>query len=83
MGLISYAALWGYYIYLGINSPVSGIEAIAIAYLVFALTWFDCAQYAHIPWWALSTGAAFFTSKLDSKSSLALQSQLTNEEVTR
>jgi len=26
--------------------------AIAIAYLTFALTWFECAQYAHIVWWA-------------------------------
>jgi O-antigen ligase len=56
IGLISYAGLWGYYIYSAINSPFHGIEAAAIAYVVFAITWFDSAQYAHIPWWALSIG---------------------------
>jgi O-antigen ligase len=33
-----------------------GIEAAAIAYVVFAITWFDSDQYAHIPSWALSIG---------------------------
>ncbi|CBN55508.1 MULTISPECIES: O-antigen ligase family protein [Kamptonema] len=63
LGLISYAFIWGYYIYLAIKSSFHGMEAIAIAYLVFDLTWFDSAQYAHIPWWALSIGGAFLTSK--------------------
>jgi len=67
LGLISYAFLWGYYIYLAIKSFFHGMEAIAIAYLVFALTWFECAQYAHIPWWTLSIGGAFLTSNLNHK----------------
>ena len=56
IGLISYAGLWGYYICSAIKSPFYGFEAAAIAYLVFALIWFDSAQYSHIPWWALSIG---------------------------
>lgn len=63
LGLLSYASVWGYYIYLTIKSPFHGMEAVAIAYLVFALTWFESAQYAHIPWWTLSIGGAFLTSK--------------------
>ena len=34
-----------------------GIEAVAIAYFIFIFTWFDCAQYAHIAWWAMSLTA--------------------------
>jgi len=36
------------------RSPIHGIETVAIAYLTFALTWFECDRYAHIVWWALS-----------------------------
>ena len=80
LGLISYAFLWGYYIYLAIESSFRGMEAIAIAYLIFSLTWFDSAQYAHIPWWTLSIGAAFLTSKFDCKLSPPLkQSQVAIE----
>lgn len=73
LGLISYAFLWGYYIYLAIESSFPGMEAIAIAYLIFSLTWFDSAQYAHIPWWTLSIGGVFFTSKINFKLSPSLK----------
>jgi O-antigen ligase len=54
LGLIASIALWGYYLSLALQSSIRGIAAVAIAYLVFAVTWFDCAQYAHIVWWTLS-----------------------------
>lgn len=56
LGLLSYVALWAFYLHLAMKSPIHGIEAVAIAYLTFALTWFECAQYAYIVWWVLSNG---------------------------
>ncbi|MEG4503512.1 O-antigen ligase family protein [Microcoleus sp. F6_B4] len=56
-GLVAGIALWGYYICLALNSSLRGIEAVAIAYLIFTFTWFDCAQYAHIAWWTMSLAA--------------------------
>lgn len=53
-GLLAGIAVWGYYVCLAVNSSVRGIEAVAIAYLIFISTWFDCAQYAHIAWWMMS-----------------------------
>ncbi|OCR02850.1 hypothetical protein BCD67_16365 [Oscillatoriales cyanobacterium USR001] len=67
LGLISYAFLWGYYIYLAIKLSFHGMEVVAIGYLIFAFTWFECAQYAHIPWCALSISGAFLTSNVDRK----------------
>ncbi|MEG4015324.1 MULTISPECIES: O-antigen ligase family protein [unclassified Microcoleus] len=57
LGLLAAIALWGYYVCLALNSSMRGIEAVAIAYLIFTVTWFDCAQYAHIAWWILSLAA--------------------------
>ncbi|MBE9161641.1 O-antigen ligase [Tychonema sp. LEGE 06208] len=54
LGLLAGMALWGYYVCLALNSSLRGIEAVAIAYLIFIFTWFDCAQYAHIAWWTMS-----------------------------
>ncbi len=54
LGLAAGIALWGYYVCLGLNSSLRGIEAVAIAYLIFTFTWFDGAQYAHIAWWMMS-----------------------------
>lgn len=54
LGLLAGIALWGYYVCLAQNSSLRGIEAVAIAYLIFTFTWFDCAQYAHIAWWTMS-----------------------------
>ncbi|MEA5550835.1 hypothetical protein VB713_07580 [Anabaena cylindrica UHCC 0172] len=34
--------------------PYRGIEAVVIVYLAFTLTWFECAQFTHLAWWALS-----------------------------
>ncbi|MEG3845819.1 O-antigen ligase family protein [Microcoleus sp. herbarium19] len=57
LGLLAGIAVWGYYVCLAVNSSLRGIEAVAIAYLIFTFTWFDCAQYAHIAWWTMSLAA--------------------------
>ncbi len=54
LGTLSYAALWGYYIFLSLTSPSRRMLAVAIAYLTFTLTWFECAQFTHLAWWSLS-----------------------------
>ncbi|MBW4509413.1 MAG: O-antigen ligase family protein [Scytonematopsis contorta HA4267-MV1] len=54
LGLVAYLALLGFCIWQVINSPYRGIEAVVVAYLVFTFTWFECAQFTHIVWWALS-----------------------------
>ncbi|MBE9120414.1 O-antigen ligase family protein [Tychonema sp. LEGE 07199] len=54
LGLIAGIALWGYYLSLALQCSIDPMAAVAIAYLVFAVTWFDCAQYAHMVWWTLS-----------------------------
>ncbi|MBE9096041.1 O-antigen ligase [Tychonema sp. LEGE 07203] len=48
LGLIAGIALWGYYLSLALKCSMGEMAAVAIAYLVFAVTWFDCAQYAHL-----------------------------------
>ncbi|MEG4012098.1 MULTISPECIES: O-antigen ligase family protein [unclassified Microcoleus] len=64
LGLIVGIALWGYYLYLALQCSIGGMAAVAIAYLVFAVTWFDCAQYAYMVWWTLSfAGVKHFCSQ--------------------
>jgi hypothetical protein len=53
LGILSYLALFGFCLRRTIKSPYRGIEAIAIAYLAFTFTWFECAQFTHLAWWAL------------------------------
>ncbi|WP_293271561.1 MULTISPECIES: O-antigen ligase family protein [unclassified Microcoleus] len=67
LGLIGGIALWGYYLSLALQSSIGGIAAVAIAYLVFAVTWFDCAQYAHIAWWTLSFAAVRYPCSQDNE----------------
>lgn len=54
LGFVLYSALIMFAIKQTIQSPYRGIEAIAICYLVFTFTWFECAQFTHLFWWALS-----------------------------
>ncbi|MFE1747795.1 O-antigen ligase family protein [Coleofasciculus sp. H7-2] len=54
LGMLSYLTLLGFCLCRVIQSPYRGIEAVALAYLIFTLTWFECAQFTHLPWWALS-----------------------------
>jgi len=56
LGLLSYVLLWAFYLHLAMKLPRNGMVAVAVAYLTFVLTWFECAQYAHIVWWGLSLG---------------------------
>ncbi|MDB9518058.1 O-antigen ligase family protein [Roseofilum reptotaenium CS-1145] len=56
LGMLSYTALWGYGIFLVVRSPNGKLLAVAIAYWVFTLTWFECAQFTHIACWTLSLG---------------------------
>jgi hypothetical protein len=56
-GLLAGIALWGYYVCLALNSSLRSSEAVAIAYLIFTFTWFDCDRYAHIAWWTMSFAA--------------------------
>lgn len=54
VGVLCYGGLLGFCLWRVILSPLCGMEAIAFAYLVFTLTWYDCAQFTHLAWWALS-----------------------------
>lgn len=54
LGLLPYLALLGLCLVQIVNSPYRGIEAVAIAYFAYTFTWFECAQFTHIAWWALS-----------------------------
>jgi O-antigen ligase len=64
LGLLAYTALIGFYFWQCIKSPYRGIEAVAIVYLAFTLTWFECAQYTHIAWWALSLGGVNYQRQI-------------------
>jgi O-antigen ligase len=72
LGLVAGLGLWGYYLSLALQSSIRGIAAVAIAYLVFAVTWFDCAQYAHIAWWTLSFATVRYPRLDNEKRSLIL-----------
>ena len=67
LGLLASTALWGYYLYLAVKSSVRGVEVVAIAYLIFTFTWFDCAQYAHIAWYTLCLAAVGYPRLLASE----------------
>jgi O-antigen ligase len=56
LGLVSYGALMAYSFFTGARGSASGLEAVAVVYLIFGLTWFESAQYSHLVWWALSAG---------------------------
>jgi len=75
LGLLVYILLWGFFLKLTVGSAFSGIEAVAIAYLVYTLTWYESAQFSHLPWWALSVG-------LGSPRNLTLSCQLGNRSTT-
>ncbi|HAA32353.1 MAG TPA: O-antigen polymerase [Cyanobacteria bacterium UBA8553] len=54
LGLLCYGALLVFCFRLVQFSPIGGIEAVAVAYIAFTFTWFECAQFTHIAWWVLS-----------------------------
>ncbi|MDQ3457929.1 MAG: O-antigen ligase family protein [Deinococcota bacterium] len=60
VGLLLYAALFGYALFSTLRNPArSGLEVLAVVYLVYCLTWFESAQYSHLAWWALSAGIVY------------------------
>lgn len=60
VGLALYALLFGFLVRLTAKGEGWGLEALAVVYVVFGLTWFESAQYSHVVWWALSAGLAFY-----------------------
>lgn len=56
IGLLSYLSLFAYFIWCSFNSTLRGIEASAIAYLVYTMTWYESGQFSHLGWWGLSVG---------------------------
>lgn len=59
LGLLCYALLWWFFLKCTVRTTLVGIEAVAIAYLVYTLTWYESAQFSHLPWWVLSVGLGF------------------------
>lgn len=55
-GLLCYALLLWSFLKYTLKTALHGIEAVAIAYLVYTLTWYESAQFSHLAWWALSVG---------------------------
>jgi len=58
VGLAIYLLLFGFFLYATARGAGWGLEALAVVYFVFGLTWFESAQYSHVAWWALSVGFA-------------------------
>ena len=56
LGLISYLSMFAFFIWCAFNSTFLGIEATAIAYLVYTMTWYESGQFSHLGWWGLSVG---------------------------
>ncbi|MCL1475566.1 O-antigen ligase family protein [Argonema antarcticum] len=54
LGMVCYGVLLGFCLWCVVLSPNRGVEAVALAYLVFAFTWFECAQFTYLFWWVLS-----------------------------
>ncbi|MGC1246325.1 MAG: O-antigen ligase family protein [Spirulinaceae cyanobacterium] len=65
LGTITYLSLFGYCCYQVKNSSGYGTEAVAIAYFVFTLTWFECAQFSHLAWWTLSNQMTIVIADFD------------------
>lgn len=70
LGMLCYGALFGFCLYQVVKSPYRGIEAVAVAYLAFAFSWFECAQFSHILWWILSLWGVIPISRFDATETL-------------
>ena len=73
LGMLAYFALFGFYFWWVSRSPHRGIEAVAIAYLVFTVAWFECAQFTHLVWWVLSLGGVGSHTVLAQQINLQMQ----------
>jgi hypothetical protein len=56
LGLSSYLFLLIHSVKRAMNSIYWGIETVALVFIVYALTWYDSAQFGHLLWWSLSAG---------------------------
>lgn len=56
IGLVLYLSLLAFFIWCATKSAFLGIEATAIAYFVYTLTWYESGQFSHLGWWGLSVG---------------------------
>ena len=59
LGFVSYMAIFAFSIWCAFNSTFMGIEATAIAYLVYTMTWYESGQFSHMGWWGLSIGLGY------------------------
>ena len=50
-------------LWLATKGSEPGLAALGVAYLVYGLTWFECAQFSHLAWWALAAGAGLYLRK--------------------
>lgn len=53
-GMLCYGALLSFCLWRVMLSSSRGMEVVAYCYLLFTLTWFECAQFTYLAWWALS-----------------------------
>ena len=58
-GLVTYALLLGVFLWVTARGDGWGLEAVAVVYLIYTLTWFESAQFSHLTWWVFSAGLAF------------------------
>ncbi|MGC8967490.1 MAG: O-antigen ligase family protein [Thermus sp.] len=63
LGTVGYLAAFLTLLWLAARGSEPGLTALGVAYLVYGLTWFECAQFSHLPWWALAAGAGLFLRK--------------------
>ncbi|WP_375512751.1 O-antigen ligase family protein [uncultured Nostoc sp.] len=75
IGLAVYLGLINFCLWYVLKSSYRDIGAVAIAYLIFTFTWYECAQYTHIFWWSLSF---FDYEKVNHSSFTRHQSSVTN-----
>jgi O-antigen ligase len=64
LGLVVYTFLLGFCLCQTGKTLFWGIEAVAVAYLVYTLTWYESAQFSHLTWWSLSIGLSNLNERL-------------------
>ena len=62
-GALGYLAAFLSLLWLATKGSEPGLAALGVAYLVYGLTWFECAQFSHLAWWALAAGAGLYLRK--------------------
>ena len=57
-GLVTYLLLLGIFLWVTARGEGWGLEAVAVVYLIYTLTWFESAQFSQLTWWVFSAGLA-------------------------